>query len=83
MTKHPRNKAERRLIEAKKKKKRVPMTRAVELSQGHACSAVEAYLFSMRLIDADERVVFIANAPNGLDYFISLEKMKEQEGSVN
>lgn len=78
MTKHPRNKAERRLIEAKKKRK--PSMRSVELSVDNHHAAIESFLHSMRLIDENEYLYGFEFRPDG--HIVHLRK-HEQEGSVN
>lgn len=72
--KHPTNKAERRLI-AVKKKKRVKTMRTIEVSPENINSAVESFLFSMRMIDADDKV--IAVSAEGTIFSVSLEKQEE------
>lgn len=83
MIKHPKNKAERRLIEAKKKKKRNKTMRTVEVSPDNINSAVESFLFSMRMIDADDKVVGVNAADADFSNFFVLIEKQEQEGSVN
>ena len=72
--KHPTNKAERRLI-ANKKKKRIKTVRTIEVSPENINSAVESFLFSMRMIDADDKV--IAVSAEGTTFSVSLEKQEE------
>lgn len=72
--KHPTNKAERRLI-AVKKKKRVKTVRTIDVSPENINSAVESFLFSMRMIDADDKV--IAVSAEGTIFSVSLEKQEE------
>lgn len=74
-TKHPKNKAERRLIDHKKKKKGKAM-RSIPLSIDNHNSAVESFLFSMRLIDLEEKVVGVMADKDGA-YHVSLERVQE------
>ncbi len=72
--KHPTNKAERRLI-AVKKKKRVKTMRNIDVSPENINSAVESFLFSMRMIDADDKVIGVS--AEGTIFSVSLEKQEE------
>lgn len=72
--KHPTNKAERRLI-AVKKKKRVKTMRTIDVSPENINSAVESFLFSMRMIDADDKVIAVST--EGTIFSVSLEKQEE------
>jgi hypothetical protein len=72
--KHQTNKAERRLI-AVKKKKRVKTVRTIDVSPENINSAVESFLFSMRMIDADDKVIAVST--EGTIFSVSLEKQEE------
>lgn len=75
MIKHPKNKAERRLIEAKKKKKGKSM-RQLPLSIENHNAAIESFLYSMRMIDADDKVIAVMADKSGT-YSVSVEKQEE------
>lgn len=78
MTKHPQNKAERRLIEAKKKRKKgKPTMRDISLSSANHLAAVENFLHSLHLIDADEKVAGFGF--KGDAYTVTLEKEAQEE----
>ena len=76
MIKHPKDKAERRFINQKKKKRKSSM-RNITVSSSNVHAALDQFLHSMKLIDADEHVT----AWSGFDseVFITLEKVQQEE----
>jgi hypothetical protein len=80
---HPKNKAERRLISQKKSKKRKTSMRTVIMSESNVNAAIESFLFSLRLIDGDEKVNCVTITSDKNPYQITLERNIEQEGTIN
>lgn len=75
-TKHPKNKAERRLIDHKKKKKKGPVMRDIIISEDNINAAIESFLYSMRLCNADEKVVSFCPLEDG-SIGVSLKTVQE------
>lgn len=72
MTKHPKDKAERRYVN-QKKNKRAKTMRTIPLSIENHNAAIESFLYSIRMIDADDKVVAVMADKSGM-YSVSLEK---------